>query len=239
MFSRIWGSRFETVIHVGAHLGEEMNDYLSAGWGKQLTIWIEALPSLCERINQNVSHLPNHRVINTVLDHTHHEVEFYEATNDQASSLLRMSGHADLYPEISVQRTHRLKAQRFDELEIGSIRFPAIVRIDIQGAELRALQGFGEKLREFSVIWAEYSEIELYEGSAVLRDLDSFLQAHGFSRIGRIPYHRTWGDGIWMRTEEIPHGRSIRQVLTAATVFYNRVQSKLAFEARRLSPRKR
>lgn len=233
MFTRIWGIRFETVVHIGAHLAEEMEEYASAGWGKSQTIWIEALPNLCEAIRQKSSRFPNHRVINAALDQTSREVDFFEATNDQASSLLLMSGHVDLYPEIKVRQKHRMTTLRFDQLGLTSFRLPAIARLDVQGAELRVLQGFGERIRDFTTIWAEYSEAELYEGSALLHELDELLSSNGFRRVITIRYHEQWGDGVWIKVDSLPKHQKPRIFASAVLVFLNKACSKLNYELRK------
>jgi hypothetical protein len=57
-----------------------------------------------------------------------------------------------------------------------------VLILDIQGAELLALQGLSSLLNNFNTIYTEVNEEELYSGCCKLEDLDSYLSSFGFKR---------------------------------------------------------
>ena len=57
--------------------------------------------------------------------------------------------------------------------------------IDTQGYELRVLEGFEEKLNEFSYIYTEISSKSLYEDDVLVTDLDNYLKTRGLQELKR------------------------------------------------------
>jgi hypothetical protein len=112
-----------------------------------------------------------------------------------------------LYPDI--QETHQLivKSKTLDtllkELEFNLTDFN-ILNMDIQGAELLALQGATNWLKYVDAINTEVNYEELYEGCALIDQVDNFLERHGFERVATTsPYHPSWGDAFYVRTPVI------------------------------------
>ena len=55
-----------------------------------------------------------------------------------------------------------------------------VLKIDVQGNELKVLRGARQSLRRTRLIWVEVSFRPLYDGSAVFSDVYDFLREHGF-----------------------------------------------------------
>jgi len=84
------------IIHVGAHLLEELETY------KKLNIsnitWIEANNEIAQKAK---IYYPEQTILNyTVYDSDDIELEFNVATNGQSSSILNFGTHSSLYPSI-------------------------------------------------------------------------------------------------------------------------------------------
>jgi len=77
----------------------------------------------------------------------------------------------------------------------------AFTNIDVQGYELEVFKGGTETLKGIDAIYTEINKAELYEGCALVEDLDAFLKLHGFSRVGEwCPYEpHNWGDALYTR----------------------------------------
>ena len=73
------------------------------------------------------------------------------------------------------------------------------INLDIQGAELLALQGATQILPHIKAIYTEVNEKELYENCALLPDLEKFLSDNGFVRAIVIMTPAGWGDGLYIR----------------------------------------
>jgi FkbM family methyltransferase len=65
-------------------------------------------------------------------------------------------------------------------LDAQEIREPALLKLDVQGYELTALQGCGALLDRFNYVYVEASFIELYVGQALATEVIRFLFERGF-----------------------------------------------------------
>ena len=74
-----------------------------------------------------------------------------------------------------------------------------VMVLDIQGAELMALKGSVETLKNIDAIVTEVSCTELYKGCALIEDLDAFLLKHGFRRINTLVNGFSWGDALYLK----------------------------------------
>ena len=77
----------------------------------------------------------------------------------------------------SIQRTISVKAVRFDETNYPT---PHTVFMDVQGAELLVLKGFGSRLSEVTNVVLETSLISTYKTGATFWEVYEFLYASGF-----------------------------------------------------------
>jgi hypothetical protein len=64
---------------------------------------------------------------------------------------------------------------------IGTFERPALVKIDVQGAELMVLQGMAERLGDIDAIIIETCVIATAQGGPELSDIVAFLAHHGWS----------------------------------------------------------
>ena len=194
---RRWQISPKSVLHIGAHLAEESEMYQSAGWNEVL--WIEANPALMTDLRKKVEPL-GQRVIEAAIWHTTgDELKLKVASNGQSSSLLEFNTHSALYPQIVVEKEITMKTQRLDSIlkETGA---PDFCNLDIQGAELSAIKGFGEFINHLNVIYTEVNKIELYSGCAMVSEIDKFLNKAGFKRVAtRWILGHGWGDALYMR----------------------------------------
>jgi FkbM family methyltransferase len=74
---------------------------------------------------------------------------------------------------------------------------PDLVKLDLQGSELRALEGAGSHLGRFEVILCEISVIRIGP-VPIFREVDAFLAARGFVFYDVIPqYYRPRDGALW------------------------------------------
>lgn len=103
--------------------------------------------------------------------------------NPGASSLLQASGK---YPvEKYVQNKITVEATRLDDfLTSNDISQVDVMWMDIQGAELMALKGLGERLQDVKIIHTEVEFMEIYSKQPLYNDIKSYLHRNGFTFIG-------------------------------------------------------
>ena len=189
------------VLHVGAHLAEEAAMYESFQWqGSSKIFWVESQPDLAKRLSLDLDPSIHDVKCATVWNVSGARLQFKHTNNSQSSSLLDLYKHSEKYPGIRVDRSYEVTTSRLDELYTDS-NFD-FVALDIQGAELKALEGMGHLLENITWIYSEVNKIELYKDCALISDLDLFLSNKGFKRIAtRWAWHSGWGDALWVRTE--------------------------------------
>jgi FkbM family methyltransferase len=191
------------VIHIGAHELEERSSYEKHGLFN--TIWIEANPRLTEKVKNRTKFNDAERLFNfAAVESTQSEVSLNVTNADQSSSLLQLGTHKTYYPNIHVTETVQVPAMRMDKfIEKFDIQMTNydFVNIDIQGAELAALKGFGNYLNHINYICAEVNEEHLYEDCCLLVELNAFLEEKGFQQRELSMTIDKWGDALFVRTE--------------------------------------
>ena len=105
--------------------------------------------------------------------------------NPGAGSLLELdfSTRDEMNPDRNlgiIQRTIRVKAVRFDETNYA---IPHSVFMDVQGAELLVLKGFGSRITKVTNVVLETSLVSTYKTGATFWEVYDFLEASGFRYI--------------------------------------------------------
>ncbi len=189
------------IIHIGAHEGTETEKYLEMGAKKIL--FIEANPAVFERLQKNTADFPEVLAVNCAISDRCGKMTLHITSMDQSSSLLPLKHHQDYYPDI--KETHKISvtAKTLDtllrELNLSTDDYN-ILNIDIQGAELLAFQGAVKTLPYIDCINTEINYEELYEGCAIVDQIDTCLEKYGFNRVKTTtPYHHSWGDAFYVK----------------------------------------
>ena len=96
--------------------------------------------------------------------------DFYVEDNKLGSSFLEHKGKT---------KKIKVESKRFDSLGI-KIEKPAILKIDVEGAELKVLNGFGKVLEDIDVIQIEYVFDRSYNKTYDLGEAIKLLNKFGF-----------------------------------------------------------
>ena len=201
-----WGIKPHVIVHVGAHEAEELPLYQECAWGQEKIILVEALPEKAEQLRKLFANQPEVHVVQALAWNESGETRvFYEASNGESSSALRFRDHSNLYPNITVSRTHELETKRLSEISsINELRSIDLINLDIQGSELRALQGLADCLSNVAAVYSEINLREVYEGNSFISEIDSFLSDRGFELVDWEYVDNAWGDALWLR--KVPFG---------------------------------
>ena len=107
-------------------------------------------------------------------------VTTWEDGNQGASSLYRANGEYD-FIEKYVQYEIEVPCTRLDTFcQKNSINNIDIIWMDLQGAELKALQSLGSLLETVQIIHTELEMNPMYEGQSLFDDVYEFLLDNGF-----------------------------------------------------------
>jgi len=199
------GHRPLGVVHVGAHLAQEMEEYLLLG--ARLVVWVEADHDRCEAVKQKIeiagrSDVRQLAIEALVADRDDLPRAFFEFTNEGASSSMFQSTDVlrNTFPGVvETGDVKMIKTARLDTLLGRAGVTPSMVDVlifDIQGAELMALKGSGAFLDTARFVEVELSTEPIYEGAPLAPEVDRYLTDHGFVRQSDIPWH---GDTIYSR----------------------------------------
>ena len=130
--------------------------------------------------------------------------QFFTASNGgESSSLLMPSHHRVEYPGINFSEKE-VPCCRLSDLDFVSDA--TVLVLDVQGSEIDVLQSASATgLSQLKVIICEYSLVPLYEGSANLSQIISFLDARGFrlafTTSPYISHSECTGDAVFVRND--------------------------------------
>ncbi|MGD1700045.1 FkbM family methyltransferase [Dapis sp. BLCC M229] len=192
------------IIHVGAYDGKDIKLYQTLGISKIL--FIEANPTVFERLKANIATASlDVQAVNYAISNQNGKVKLYVNSMGQSSSIFPLKYYLDIYPNI--QETHQLTVESktldtlLQELDLSPRSFN-ILNLDIQGAELLALQGANNLLKYIDAVYTKVNYEELYEGCALAEKIDEFLAQTGFGMVAVAkPFHPSWGDAFYVRKQ--------------------------------------
>ena len=203
--TRIFG-HMKGVLHVGAHKAEERQDYIEAGFENR--VWVEANPKLYSSLVHSIAS-QNDLVINALVSEKDGEDHnFNVASNGQSSSLLSLKIHSEIYQDIGYVSSHAMKSKSLKTIleEIPNSEMLEMINLDIQGVELRALRGLGDRINQFKLVYTEINTLELYERCDMMHDIDKFMDEKGFLKHGYKLWFRGadgWGDALYVNRSKI------------------------------------
>lgn len=185
------------ILHIGAHTCEEKPLYNSIGINDDDILWIEANSDLVPNNSHNI-------ICAVISDKDDQLADFIITNNMQSSSILEL--HTHLYEHPSVQEIDRRKVSTislntlYDRHNISYDRYD-FINLDIQGAELFALQGANKILPYIKSIYTEVNEKELYKGCGLIAELDAYLASQRFTRVQTVMLNYGWGDALYIRND--------------------------------------
>lgn len=194
------------VLHLGASEGQERDFY--KGLGVKKVVWIEAIPEIFEKLKENIKHYSGQRAMLACLSNEDDkEVWFNISSNHgQSSSLLELGVHKDIHPDVSYVGRIKMTTRRIDtlfcmmEMDFSMLDF---LNIDLQGAELLALEGMGKYLQQFKSINIEVNKVETYINCPTIDDIDYFLLQNGFERVETGKWVAdTWTDAFYLKAHD-------------------------------------
>lgn len=194
--------KIEGILHVGAHLAEEAALYHSLGihnvW------WIEGNEDNIPRIKEEVARFGSAAKVLCALitDKDGDEVTFNITNYDSmSSSVLEFGTHPTFSPDTVFVERRKLRTCTLDSLVRASgITNVNFLNMDLQGAELMALQGATKLISNLDYVYTEVNCKEVYVHCAQVEQLDEFLV--GFQRVetGWVA-EQGWGDALYVRSK--------------------------------------
>lgn len=180
--------RITGIIHVGANAGQERELYAEHSLH---VLWIEPIPEVFDALVENLREFPRQRAVRALLSERDDRLETLHVASNQgiSSSILALAQHQEIFPEIHY----------VDSIPLPTVTLPTLLRreridpgcyqallLDVQGAELRILEGSIPMLCNFDYIQLEVADFESYRGCCKLVDIERFMSMNGYVELERV-----------------------------------------------------
>ena len=184
----------ELVIDVGANRGHYALELRDHGYRGSI-VSFEPLGSAYAELERRAAGDPRWEARRLALSDTAGSLTL-GATDNFASALPVADPLASLFPEAVPDEEESVPAGRLDAEPLS---LPAgartLLKLDVQGYELRVLAGAAGMLEAVGVVETELSVVPLYEGQPLFADMLRALQDAGFALAALEPILRDWRTG--------------------------------------------
>ena len=185
------------VIHIGAHYGEEVSNYVNLGIDD--IVLFEPLEKNFEILKNNVSELnANITGYCAALGNKNQNVNMFLSSNNlESSSVLKPKIHLDLHPEVVFSGEELVEMKRLDDFSFKNYNF---INMDVQGYEMEVLKGAEKTLEYVDYLYCEVNRNEVYEGNAYIEEIDNYLSNYNMRRVETSWwYDGPWGDALYIK----------------------------------------
>jgi FkbM family methyltransferase len=199
--------RRNTILHIGAHEGEEITQYKNLGYPE--TLWVEPQPEAFLNLIKKAGN--SHCLKVAVWEESGLRLEFNQTNNSVSSSLYKLLDTNLWKQQICIDNTFQVETLTlFDVIEIFEMRKVLgerfVLRLDAQGSEYRILKKSGKLLKRIDFICCEVTRRKkIYEGAEKRSKIVRLLLRQGwiplFNRINPVKSH---GETIFIPINRLP-----------------------------------
>lgn len=187
--------RIKGIIHVGAHFGEEYDDYKRAGISN--ITFIEPCKPAFEKLTERFQNTPGVYLFNCACGTTKTRaiMNVEHRNGGQSNSILKPEMHLQHYPDIQFIDQEEVDVIPLDDLP--QYHDFNLLMMDVQGYELEVLKGAFETLKHVDYVYTEVNSQEIYSKCAKVEEIDRHLT--GFRRVETKWTRQGWGDALYKR----------------------------------------
>ena len=194
--NRKYNMNIKGIIHVGAHYGEEIQEYIDNGI-QNITVF-EPLSKnfdiLQERLSDVNANIEGYQV---ALGSEEKIATMYLSDNEaQSSSILKPKVHLTHHPDVHFEGTEEVEVKLLDSFDTGNANF---INMDVQGYELEVLKGGVKTMERIDYVYCEVNRDEVYENNAYVEELDEFLANYNMRRVETDWTGQIWGDALYVK----------------------------------------
>ena len=174
-----------TVIDVGANRGQ-FALVASCCFPFAKIISFEPLKSSYLIFKKIFRNNANINIYNIAVGDREAEIPIHISNHDDSSSLLPIGKlQTLLFPGTNEKKTEIIKMQKlYNLLNKAELQKQVLLKIDVQGYELKVLEGCDDLLELIKYVYIECSFLELYDKQALAHEVISFLEKRGFRLAG-------------------------------------------------------
>ncbi len=194
--------KVSTVIHLGAHVGEELEVYDSLGIAN--VHWVEGDNAACIALRERIALRKQHHIHQAwIADFCGRITKIYRASNSQSTSLAEPDLHLIEHPDVTfTEENGDFQVQTLDHLLSSAELSPDecnVLVMDLQGVEMAAMRGGLSTLRRMQAVYTEVNIRSIYAGCVILPDMDKWMLDRGFMRLDTYITQHGWGDAFYRR----------------------------------------
>ncbi|MCA9666702.1 MAG: FkbM family methyltransferase [Myxococcales bacterium] len=161
------------IVYAGAHRGEHVDAFVAAGFTSILAV--EPNPEL----HAHLAALPV-IVVPAALGERDGSADYYAARGEQS---LRNAIYPPHFAGVSFVKS-RVPCVTLEQLLAEQPGRYNALYMNVQGAELAALRGAGERLADFDIVACEVNFVARYEDAALYPAVAAYLVEHGLREVG-------------------------------------------------------
>lgn len=217
-----------TIFDIGACEGEDSVRY-ARRFPRSTVYAVEPLPANVELIKSTVERYgtKNVRVVPFALSDVRGTARMFVSAGrppavpdsddwdygNKSSSLLQPDRHLELVPWVHFDDVVEVETRTLADVcvEYG-LRQVDFIHMDVQGAELKVLDGFGPLMKRATAIWLEVEAVPLYRDQPLKGDVQQYLSKRGF-KLSMDTVGDVSGDQLWVRKRHLP---LVRRAFTRA-----------------------
>lgn len=173
-----------TIIEIGSHVGIDTEKFAHI-FPKGKIYSFEANPELYMIAKERIKKYKNITLVCAAIDKTCGIGEFYQSsgTSNGSGSLLKPTLHLTRHPSVLFEDKNKFNVATLNLDQCLKNLHGTLIDlfwIDVQGAELRVLEGGLKLLAKTRFVYTEVSKIPEYKGGVSYMELQIFMQQAGF-----------------------------------------------------------
>lgn len=171
----------KALLHCGAHLGEENEEYLDLGIRK--ISYVEAQPTLVQKLCYEFGE--KNVYAGLLFEESGHEIDFHLTSNSLSSSIRSIDENNKwgIYNSSKIKLISTTLNDVARDYFLRNRQLPNILVLDLQGSEYEALKGGTFFLQRGAPIILEYCTYELYKGMRLFADIVKLLSTYGYQLV--------------------------------------------------------
>lgn len=195
-----YNAKVKGVIHVGGHIGQEMDIYKKNNV-KNLIVF-EPQKNPFQKLTKIVNsvNFDNVILVNKALGNSCQMIEMICNEDGLCSSILNPKHVLVQYPDIIFNKKEIVEMVTMDSM-IDKNHDYNFLNMDTQGYELEVLKGSKKTLEKIDYVYTEVNNTEVYENNAMIEEIDEFLQDYNMIRVETDWMGVTWGDAFYIKQE--------------------------------------